>query len=64
MKEQGILPIPQKKNATNSIDENTVKKVIQFYENANNSHLLPDRKDCVSIFHEKIVFHYTIKKMV
>lgn len=49
VKEQGILPVLQKKSASNLIDENTIKNVIRFYEDDNNSRLMPGKKDCVSV---------------
>lgn len=49
VKVQGILPELQNKNASNLIDENTIKRVRSFYENDNNSRLMPGKKDCISM---------------
>lgn len=49
LKEQGILPTLQPKNASKVINENIVEKVINFYEDDNNSRLMPGKKDCISV---------------
>lgn len=44
LKEQGILPTLQKKNASDLINENIIEKVIKFYEADSNSRLMPGKK--------------------
>lgn len=44
----GILAMPQFKRGKN-IDEETVQKVIEFYENDSNSRIMPHKKETISI---------------
>lgn len=47
--EQGILPELGKRIKA-SISDNTIKKVIAFYEDDTNSRMCPGKKDCVSVY--------------
>lgn len=48
VKEQGVLPDLGKRKGVSVIDE-TINKVIAFYEDESNSRICPGKKDCVSV---------------